>query len=303
LLNIEPEQRYSLYNIQLLAIAPSIILKQECECISPILEDFIKTINELNSDTGITLNINGINIKYFGFLGFALGDTLAQNWLAGFFESVGKTKRFCRNCEITFQDRKNEDFSKKYEPRKLISHLDQLRLIENIPSTSKIFGIKSRSELLKLKDFDVCESFIQDPMHTLIQGVCLIEMKYLFTYIIEEKNKTVDFLNDRILKFNYSMLDKNNIPNSKLETSHIDKASFSLNASQILTLILNIPLIFGDLFENKEDDNWKNFLRLNSIVNVVFAFFYDEKTIICLDSLISKYLNTFKSLYVEASIT
>ncbi len=157
MLNIEPEQIYSLYNIQLLAIALSIILKQECECISPILEDFIKTINELNSDTGITLNINGINIKYFGFLGFALGDTLAQNWLAGFFESVGKTKRSCRNCEITFQDRKNEDFSKKYETRKLISYLDQLRLIENIPSVSKFFGIKSRSELLKLKDFDVCE--------------------------------------------------------------------------------------------------------------------------------------------------
>ena len=87
-----------------------------------------------------------------------------------------------------------------------------------------------------------------------------------------------------------------NIPNSKLEKSHIDKAEFSLKASQILTLILNIPLIFGDLFENKEKDNWKNFLRLNSIVNIVFAFFYDEKTIICLDSLISKYLNTFKSL-------
>ena len=100
-------------------------------------------------------------------------------------------------------------------------------------------------------------------MLSLIQGVCLIEMKLLFTYIFEEKNQTVDFLNDRILKFNYSMLDKNNIPNSKLETSHIDKASFSLNASQILTLIFNIPLIFGDLFENKEYDNWKNFLRLN----------------------------------------
>ncbi len=62
----------------------------------------MKRINELNSDTGITLNINGINIKYIGFLGFTLGDTLAQNWLAGFFVSVGKTKRFCRNCEIYF---------------------------------------------------------------------------------------------------------------------------------------------------------------------------------------------------------
>ena len=42
-----------------------------------------------------------------------------------------------------------------------------------------------------------------------------------------------------------------NIPNSKLEKSHIDKAAFSLNASQILTLIFNISLIFGDLFVDK----------------------------------------------------
>ena len=72
-------------NIQLLAIAQSTFLREECECISPILKDFIETMNELNSD-GLTLNINGTDIKYFGFLGFTLGDTLAQNWLAGFFE-------------------------------------------------------------------------------------------------------------------------------------------------------------------------------------------------------------------------
>ena len=68
-----------------------------------------------------------------------------------------------------------------------------------------------------------------------------------------------------------------NIPNSKLEKSHIDKAEFSLKASQILTLILNIPLIFGDLFENKEEDNWKNFLRLNSKDNIDLHFFMMKK--------------------------
>ena len=289
-------------NIQLLGIAPSGILKHECECISPILSDFISTLNELNKN-GLTLRIKGKDIKYFGFLAFTLGDTLAQNWLAGFFESVGKTRRFCRNCEITYDERKNGDFSSKYESRKLNSHLDQLSMIDESPSLSKFFGIKSRSELLKIKDFDVCQSFLQDPMHTLIQGVCLIEMKYLFIYFIEEKKIKLNFLNEAILSFNYPLLDKDNKPNNLIQQNHIDNASFSLNASQILTLILNFPLIMGDLFFQNEDENWKNFLRLNEIVNLVFAFFYDKKTIETLDSLIHKYLNTFKLLYNDASIT
>jgi hypothetical protein len=66
MLNIKPQHRYSLKNIQLLGIASKNILKQEYECIYPFLEDFIKTVNELYND-GMTLNINGINKKYFGF--------------------------------------------------------------------------------------------------------------------------------------------------------------------------------------------------------------------------------------------
>ena len=68
-----------------------------------ILSDFINTVNILN-DTGFDFE----SVHCFGLLAFFIGDTLALQWLGGFVEGVGKAKRFCRNCEITYSERQND---------------------------------------------------------------------------------------------------------------------------------------------------------------------------------------------------
>ena len=58
-------------------------------------------------------------------------------------------------------------------------HLNQLKILEESDDQtfySKTFGIKGSSELLKIKDFDLCDSLLQDTMHTVIEGVCIKEM-------------------------------------------------------------------------------------------------------------------------------
>ena len=96
---------------------------------------------------------------------------MALHWIGGFFESMGKAKRFCRHCKITYTERLYGDTADFSDLRLIERHLEALDMIENDESLKSIFGIKMRSPLLELKNFNVCNSLLQDPMHTLIQGV------------------------------------------------------------------------------------------------------------------------------------
>jgi hypothetical protein len=80
--------------------------------------------------------------------------------------------------------------------------------------------------------------------------------------------------------------------------NHIKFENYNLTASQILTLIINFPMIFGDDFEDNlsqlADPQWRNFIVLHKIVNIVFSFQYESNTVNELDTLINKYLLNLK---------
>ena len=278
-------------NINLLAIAPTEIIRNQG--LDLLLNDFVETLNELD-EIGIYFTFNNQKQIFHGFLAFCLGDNLALHWIGGFFESMGKAKRFCRHCEITYNERLDGDTAECSDLRLIERHLEALDMIENAESLKSIFGIKMRSPLLKLKNFNICNSLLQDPMHTLIQGVCMVELKFILHYILYQKNKNISYVNDSILNFEYGFLDHDSKPTSKLDESQIKNENFNLTASQMLTLMINFPVIFGDTFE-ENDVHWTNFLRLNKIVNIVFAFQYDDEAINALNLLINEYLENLKN--------
>lgn len=298
LLNLDPHLRFTFNNIQLLACAPAVTLKEQG--LDLLLDDFVTSINKLN-ESGIELN--GEN--YHGFLAFCMGDTLALQWLGGFVEGVGKAKRFCRNCEITYDDRKNLDPTIKYDARTMEKHISQLNLIsksEDEAFYTKTFGVKNKSELLKIKDFDLCTGLLQDTMHTLIEGVCIKEIKCLFKYLIESNCATLEKLNGLILCFEYSPFDKSDLP-KKFQKQHIfNNDTLNLTAGQMLTLMINLPLIIGDTVNNN-DVNWKNFLVLHNIINIAYSYTYENRTVNELENMITVYLTNFQDLYVGVSIT
>jgi hypothetical protein len=138
-------------------------------------------------------------------------------------------------------------------------------------------------------------------MHVLIEGVCITELKNLLQYATKEKSIDLAKINKRILSFEYFFIDKDDKPNA-INDNHIIKGSFPLSAGQMITLVLNLPFILGDLF-NTFDENWLNFISLNQILNLVFSFFYDKTTLRDLDYKITEYLEKFHLLYPSASIT
>ena len=266
----------------------------------PLLSDFINTINQLNTETGLHLLVKNETTMYFGFVGFGIGDTLALQWLGGFLEGVGKAFKFCRTCHITHDDR-SDNLNNTFVLRDMKTHLIQLELLNESPDLSKQFGVKNKSVLCKLTDFDICTSLLHDPMHVLVEGVCISELKYLLNYATKEKKIDLCKINKRILGYEYFFIDKDDKPNA-IGENHIVNGSFPLSAGQMITLVLNLPFILGDLF-NTFDEHWLNFINLNQILNLVFSFFYDTTTLYDLNYTIRDYLEKFHSLYPSASIT
>jgi hypothetical protein len=103
-----------------------------------------------------------------------------------------------------------------------------------------MFGLKGRGELLKIKDFDLCDGLLQDTMHTVIEGVCIKEIKCLFKSILENGLR-LEKLNDLILSFEYCFTDENDLP-KEFENNHIyvNDSGLKLTAGQLLVLILNL---------------------------------------------------------------
>jgi hypothetical protein len=135
-------------------------------------------------------------------------------------------------------------------------------------------------------------------MHTLIEGVCVFETSIILTHIIYSKGKNINYINEKILNFPCGFLDIDKKLSSKIDIERIRFEKFNLTGSQILTLIINFPMIFGDDFEVESSRfvelQWENFIILHKIVNIVFSFQYTADTVNELDRLIHKYLVNLK---------
>jgi hypothetical protein len=289
--------RYNLCNIKLLAIAKSEYLNQLNT--PALLENFIEGVNKLNS-SGLELMVNSKLKRVFGLVLIGLGDTLALQEMGGFVVGVGKAYKFCRSCEINAEE-KLEDPSNIYVERDIERHLLQLELIKESPELIQEYGVKYPSALLKLNDFDVCQCLLHDPMHVLVQGVCVKELTNLLKYLTEERGTKLDEINRRITSFDYPRIDSTDKPNT-IKKEHVNNGSFAQSAGQMLTLILQLPFMVADLV-TEFDKYWLNFINLHQIVNLVFCFFYNELTINQLEERINEYLSNFKHLYKDVNFT
>ncbi len=296
-MNVANHQKYSLTALQLYAVVN--VNKLRTEKSYKIFDNLFESINKLYN-VGLHLNINGRLTRYYGLLAFCLGDTPALNWLGGFKESVSKTIKYCRTCEIS-----NTDDLLNYNIvlRDIDIHKERLKTmkkstLEQFKNYSKEYGINYSSLLLGLTNFDICKSMLQDPMHILYEGVCHLELKCLLNEVIQNKNLIdLRFLNECIKKFCYFDKDKSDKPNIIEVKEYRADGKFSQSSGQMSTLFQNLPLMIGEKLKNNE--NWNNFLRLLSIINITFSFVYDNKTVVDLRDEIKKYLSVFSELYPE----
>jgi hypothetical protein len=98
--------------------------------------------------------------------------------------------------------------------------LDTLTEDHGLQST---FGIKQKGSLLNIENFDICLSLLHDPMHVLVEGIFINELKNLFNYLINSNLKKVNTLIRDVL---YPFIDKNNRPHT-IEKKHLQNGRLS----------------------------------------------------------------------------
>ena len=210
LLNLPVSVRYNLCNVKLLAVSKSEFLNHEN--ISKLFGNFIEIANELNSD-GLDVVMNEKSMKIFAQVVVTLGDTLALHELGGFVVGVGTAIKFCRSCEISSVERL-EDPRNMYVARDLNRHLEQLELIQDSPELIRQYGVKNASILLNINGYNVCKSMLHDPMHVLVQGVCIKELTNFLKHLQLNLSIKLEEINRRIISFDYPVIDATDRPNS-----------------------------------------------------------------------------------------
>ena len=302
--NIPPAFRSKLHAIQLVAIGKTLDVRKEGAVIR-LLADFVKTINELS--VGFDLTLFGMTHHIRGSLVLVSADTLAANWLGGFKEGVAFALKNCRVCDLE-NNKLSVVFTENVARRSLAVHRERCLQLSGLTKRtrvywSKLWGINCESCLLHVADFDLISGLVQDPMHILLEGVALHDLKHTLNHLIYvQKYFSLDYLNSNIRGFKYSYLHVHAKP-AVVEKNQItsDRGGLKQTASGMLTLLQTLPLMLGHKITDG-DRNWINFLRLVQITNFCTSTYCAEETCTYLKIIIAVYLHNFQTLYPRASV-
>ncbi|XP_051167361.1 uncharacterized protein LOC127285403 [Leptopilina boulardi] len=198
-------------------------------------EDFYKElISELNElrQKGLDILVGNKVYKIFFQLCLILGDNLGLNEILGFVESFNSGKP-CRICKASIDEIKNLINEKDDLLRTKESY--QQDCDENNPSET---GINEECIFHKVFGFHVCDNIILDLMHDIFEGTASFTLLKIVNYFIFEKKLfSLEFLNQRIQKFNNEQIEvSNKIP--LLKSGHItSKEKLKMTAAETMSFV------------------------------------------------------------------
>ncbi|CAI5662779.1 unnamed protein product [Oreochromis niloticus] len=287
--NLPPKLNSALMNIHLVALFHAEDVKKYG--FDPILQPLIDDIKFLESH-GIDLPFS--SEKVHGTICQITGDNLGMHSILGFVESFSG-RYFCRLCLIAKQDAQSvytED-----DPKIILRGKELFEMhcseLQSDPQKLHVFGLRKNSTLNTLQFFHVCQNFSLDIMHDILEGVAQYEIKLLLEYLSDNFLPKPALLS-RIYAFDYGYLESKNRPTRvNLDSSG---NSIGLNSIQTLCLIRNIPLIFGDIVP-EGNQNWTMLLLLLQIINIIFSPSVTHGMTVLLKHLTMEHHDLFKLLY------
>ena len=161
-----------------------------------------------------------------------------------------------------------------------------------------VFGLKKNSSLNSLQFFHVSHNFSLDIMHDILEGVAQFELKLLLEYLSENVLSKPDLLS-RIYAFDYGYVERKNRP-TRINLDSIGN-NIGLNSIQTLCLVRNIPLLFGDIVP-EGNQNWFLLLLLLQIINIIFSPSVTLGMTVLLKHLIMEHHELFKALYPHRNL-
>ena len=301
--NIQPKHRSSLRVIQLLVAATAPMIEKYG--IDSILEPFVRDL-KLLATTGITVTINNTDRTFRGALLVFLADNLASHLLGGFKLSFSFALRICRTCNVTNDTYKSISSSRRLKLRSDSQYMDQCKLLDGPlrDHYSKLYGINRCSVLSEIPFYSMFSGGLpHDIMHDVFEGVAPVEMSLLLRHcILDEKYLRLDDYNYALHHFDFEYTENNKPPLIGNRSILVDGKALKISASQCLLLVRILPFLIGDVIPN-HDSNWKCFLILLKIVDIIVCPWSSANLCGVLNLLIEEHHRSFISAYSEMAVT
>ena len=252
-------------------------------------------------EKGVTMEVNGKEQVVRAALVLWSGDNLGIHQVFGFCESFQANKP-CHFCYIHKQDIQNcftlDSVNRRTHEQYL---LDVEHAKTNFEST-KDTGVKSDFPLESLTYFRFPDNVGPDAMHDILEGSLQYTIKVVLVQCIQVKGHfKLKLLNSRIRSFNYGsdrVSKPSDISKEKLFSS--DK-KLGLNASQSWCFGRYLPLLIGDLVP--ADEPCIEVLQyMLDIADIIFSPKITVGLTLCLEKLVTRYLELFKMNFPEYSV-
>ncbi len=291
IMNVSPEYRSKTDNIFLVGLWYAMDAHVNRYSYYPILQNVVSLLQQLESEQGVVVKVNGKEEIIHAILILFSADNLGAHSLFGFMESFNATY-FCRYCKCTQMEIQTTHRLAFFERRTRAEYDLCVSECRNSNYNSSESGIKHGCPLNCLTWFHCIDQSAVDCMHDCLEGCIPLEICLVLQSLIDKKYFSLTDVNNAISHYNYSLADKNSKP------PEINLNNIRVQAAESWCLIRNLPLMIGKYIP-EDEPHWRLLLLLLDCLDVIFAPEITAGLISQLEFNLEEHHSHFKSIYPE----
>uniref|UniRef100_A0AC35G1D6 Uncharacterized protein n=1 Tax=Panagrolaimus sp. PS1159 TaxID=55785 RepID=A0AC35G1D6_9BILA len=159
------------------------------------------------------------------------------------------------------------------------------------------YGIRQECSFNSLENFHIITNVTVDIMHDLLEG----HFQRVIPMVVRDAMAhgfPLRTINNAIKAFQFLGADKQNPPNTITLPAHAPENgdTIKMGANEMMTLIKLLPLIFRFAGIRLNTPIWQLFMKLQRILDILWAHAIDENTTAMLDQLLQNHLRDFHAL-------
>lgn len=197
-------------------------------------------------------------------------------------------KKFCRFCLTDRQNIQNVFSEDQCELRTKANY--DINLLNIDPKET---GIVGKCPFEGIGNFHPMKNITVDVAHDLLEGGCRYDLGCILNYFLKGKFFTLLQLNNYIKGFNYGPI--KNKPTEVLQ-SHMKEKKIIMSASEMFTLVINLPIIIGHLIPH-ENTVWQLLLSMQKMIIIAMSSCIEKHTHLVLNIKITEYLESLSEVF------
>ena len=261
-----------------------------------VLEPLIKDLKTLETQ-GLDIGFEGKKLHFHGTLSMVVCDNLAAHALGGYFCSFSTAQCFCRFCNCKKDQLQEPSHISHYTLCTKEGYDNIVQLVTEFPNLSSVYGIKSNSCLNQLQHFHVVNGLPPDLGHDLLEDFAKDVLNIVIVRCLQQNYFTIDDLNNVILSFSYSDIDKKNKP-QVIKTTSVANLNIKQTACEMWNLMRLFPIMVGS-FVPQSDSAWLIYLQFLQISERLCSPKFSRGDLVFLQSLIDEFFPQFLDEFGE----